>query len=271
MQENNNSFVYSLHSYKLPEKFEYSYHMHDFFELIYLIHGNAIYSNENKTYRLNKGDLVITRPFSYHCITFHDTEIYTRANILFDANNLPHPSIVSCADKLDVVNCNYFPAISDIMKMFEYYNKNMSTEDFTQVAALLVEQIFWTLKNVSDDNKLSAADILDENHILSPVIRYINENLSTLGGIEELCKTQHISESYLHKLFKNTFKMTPAKYIHTKRLFYAKQMLELGKKPTEICYQCGYKDYSTFYRNYVKLFGVAPMQKIELSSPYKQN
>lgn len=59
--------------------------------------------------------------------------------------------------------------------------------------------------------------------------------------------------------------MTPAKYIHAKRLFYAKQLLDLGKKPTEICYQCGYNDYSTFYRNYVKLFGFAPMQKIEMS------
>lgn len=264
----NSPFDYSLHTFKLNDKFEYSSHIHEYYELIYFIQGNAIYSNEEKSYRLTKGDLVITRPFSYHCITFDGT--YTRVNIMFDAKQLANPDVLQTVNHLDVINCNHLPAISDIMNLLEYYKKNTSNTDFPKVAHLLIEQIFWTLSTPPPaDISLIANDIIDEQHILAPILQYINDNLALLETIDSLCQTLHISESYLHKLFRKTLKTSPAKYIHTKRLMYAKQLLELGKKPTEICYECGYNDYSTFYRNYVKLFGVAPRQNIETSAPVK--
>ena len=52
----NSPFDYSLHTFKLNDKFEYSSHIHEYYELIYFIQGNAIYSNEEKSYRLTKGE-----------------------------------------------------------------------------------------------------------------------------------------------------------------------------------------------------------------------
>ena len=41
-------------------------------------------------------------------------------------------------------------------------------------------------------------------------------------------------------------------------MVYAKQLLEEGKKPTEISAMCGYSDYSTFYKAFVKRFSSPP-------------
>ncbi len=250
-----NPLKYSFQSYKVTDKFEYSSHMHECYEVIYFIHGNAIYSNEEKSYQLRKGDLIITRPFSYHCITFQGDGFYTRANILFDTSFLSSPELIETVSRFEVVNCNHIPVIAEIIKSFEYYQNNFPTEDYQQIANLLIEQIFLTIKNAPASTETES---LDETHILSPVIHYINENLSSIESLPQLCNELHISESYLHKLFKNTLKITPAKYIHTKRLFRAKKLLEMGKKPSEICFECGYNDYSTFYRNYQKLFKTSP-------------
>ncbi len=262
----NNPLEYSTQSYQLNDRFQYSSHIHTYHELIYFMQGNAIYSNEEKSYHLKKGDLVITRPFSYHCISFPQDNIYTRVNILFDANRLAHPEIVNCINHLDVLNCNHLPVIGEIMKQLEYHKQTASEEDFPEIANLLIEQIFWTLKS-SPLSPSSTIEEIDQKHILAPIIEYINDHITTVEGIEEICQELHISKSYLHKLFKTTLKTTPAKYIHSKRLLYAKRMIETGKRPTEICYEFGYTEYSTFYRNYVKFFGTPPKQTIK--TPYQ--
>ena len=47
-------------------------------------------------------------------------------------------------------------------------------------------------------------------------------------------------------------------YLRDKRLMLAQTLLGSGNKPTEIYEQCGFRDYATFYRAYVRYFGVNP-------------
>ena len=47
-------------------------------------------------------------------------------------------------------------------------------------------------------------------------------------------------------------------YLSTKRLLLAKELILSGKPITDVCYECGFKNYSTFSLAYKKCFGESP-------------
>ena len=67
-----------------------------------------------------------------------------------------------------------------------------------------------------------------------------------------------ISKSQLCRLFKKATGSTLWQYITIKRLTKARLMLREGEKPTKVCFACGFNDYSTFYRAYIKYYGHGP-------------
>ena len=68
----------------------------------------------------------------------------------------------------------------------------------------------------------------------------------------------YISKYYMMRLFKQETGYTLGQYISQKRLLLAKELLSSGVPGTQVCYDCGFKDYSTFSRAYKQLFGVTP-------------
>ena len=69
-----------------------------------------------------------------------------------------------------------------------------------------------------------------------------------------------ISKAQLWRSFKETTGYSPWNYITLKRLIKAKQLIESGEAPTKIFSECGFSDYTTFYRAYKKHFGHSPNQ-----------
>ena len=93
---------------------------------------------------------------------------------------------------------------------------------------------------------------------MSKVINYINENLAAPLMIEDICQHFHYSKSYIAKEFKSSLGVPIKQYIITKKILLAESLISKGNKPTEIYNKCGFEDYSTFYRNYIKIVGKAP-------------
>ena len=68
----------------------------------------------------------------------------------------------------------------------------------------------------------------------------------------------YLSRSYLMHTFKEQTGYTIGGYLLTKRLFLAKELIAAGTPITEVCYSCGFQNYSTFSRAYKKSFGESP-------------
>lgn len=229
-------------------------HSHNLYELIYVLGGDATHVIEDKKYKLKSGDLIITRPSKYHLIQIDSTVDYERHNILFDHKKLgidmsmlPH--------ELDVINVKDGSIISDIFKKMDYYCRSFSTESFVEIAKLLIQEIIYNLSLVDNREKEESSVI---NPLLSRALSYIAQNLFTIKDIAEIAGEVFVTESYLFRLFKRELFKSPKKYITEKRLLYAQNQLKKGKSPTEVASICGFEDYTTFYRNYLSMFGKSP-------------
>ena len=78
--------------------------------------------------------------------------------------------------------------------------------------------------------------------------------------VKQLAATLDVSEGYLKALFTEQMKIPPKQYLTEKKMLRAKAMLLDGELPTQVAIRCGYTNYVTFYRLYVKFFGSNPTE-----------
>jgi AraC-like DNA-binding protein len=93
------------------------------------------------------------------------------------------------------------------------------------------------------------------------ILRYLNKNIDKQISLNDICQTYYISKSQLCRIFRNCTGVTVKQYLTVKRLVKAKQLIDTGEQPTHIYNQCGFSDYSSFYRAYSKYYGHSPGQK----------
>ena len=236
----------------------YSMHTHNAYELIYFLEGDATHVIEDRKYKLKKGDLILIRPFRYHFIQIDAPSKYERYDILFDIEKHAVKSAGLIPEDMEVVNLLGNPIAQDIFRKCDLYYQSCDRGTFEKLLSHLLSELFYNIK-------LFPQPLSKESTVLSPLIskalKYINENLCKLAGIEEIASHIFVSESYLFRLFQKELHQTPKKYIMEKRLLLAQKMISAGEKPSVVCEHCGFCDYTTFYRNYVMFFGHAPSEK----------
>ena len=244
-------------SEKLPRN-AYSMHTHSGYELLYFMDGDATYVIEDRKYKLRKGDLVLIRPLQYHFILIDEPRRYERYDILFDPEKHGIESSRLIPDDIEVINISGNSILEELFRKLDVYSRKSDPNTFQKILYHLVSELFY---NVS----LSYHTLPECPPTLSPLIskalKYTNENLCTITGIEEIAEHLFVSESYLFRLFQKELHQTPKKYIMKKRLLLAQKMLDEGEKPTLVCERCGFGDYTTFYRNYTAFFGHSPKEK----------
>ncbi len=246
------------HFYRiLPSPSLYSVHLHDRYEILYFLKGDATYVIEDKMYKLRAGDVIITPPGKYHFIQMDSRADYERHNLLFEAEEFGI-DVSLLPKEIDILHVESGSIISEIFKKLDYYLDTFEREHFPSIARLLVQELVY---NISYNGGVSKGDDLSPiDPILSRAISYISDNLFTVTDIAEIADAIFVSPSYLFRMFKRVLFKTPKKYITEKRLLAAKRKLKEGRRAADVAAECGFSDYATFYRNYLAMFGKSPTQ-----------
>jgi len=240
----------------LENSWDFPSHIHDVCELIYIRRGEATYTVEGRSYQLSKHCLAIVRPLQMHSIQVHAPSVYERYNILFDEKKLSTDIFTRISPGLDVIHCDGNTLIYDLFKKMDYYCENVEIKYLEYTLFHLVEEL---LLNVVLTGKNSQQDMVyTTNPLINEAIIFIEKNITTPLNIRDLCRELHTTNSHLHDLFSKHLKVSPKQYILSKQLAIAQRELRAGGSPTEIYVNCGFSDYSTFFKAYKRTFGHAP-------------
>ena len=220
------------------------------------MNGNATHVIEDRKYKLKRGDLILIRPSKYHYIQIDSSCDYERYDILFNTKTKNLDGIEFLENAPEIVNLEEYSIATEIIKKTDFYFKHFSGEHFENILTSLLNELLYLLSVTPATERTDAAEVTSST--LSDALGYINDNLTTLSGVDEVAKSCFVSESYLFRLFKKELKQTPAKYINSKKLLLAERLINDGGSPTEVCEKCGFNDYTTFYRNYRSFFGQTP-------------
>lgn len=242
-----------------PSMEERMMHSHDTYEVYYLLSGDADFLVEATRYHLHPGDLLLMRKGEVHMFRLRSAAPYERMHVNFDvAPLLSHLGLAGLLDPFQnrpLGTLNHYPAANFSSYAFKQDLERLcgakEEEKLLYLLPLLGE-----IKNAFEDLKENPASAVTDR--ASAIVSYINKHLSEELSLEELSSRFYLSQTHLNRIFRAATGTTVWQYITIKRLYFAKELLEQGKKPTEVPPLCGFKDYTTFFRAYKKHFGSAP-------------
>lgn len=234
-------------------------HSHDNFEIYYLLSGDADFLVEATRYHLHPGDLLLMRKGEVHMFRLRSAATYERMHVNFNLSEIL--SRMNLTDLLcpfldrPLGALNHYPAAlfpernfkQDMQRICEAQEKDR----FLFLLPLLAD-----LKNAYET--LRSAPSVAVTDRASAVVSYINAHLAEDLSLESLSGRFYLSQNHLNRIFRASTGTTVWRYITIKRLYFAKELLDAGKKPTEVATLCGFKDYTTFFRAYKKQFNTAP-------------
>ncbi len=120
-------------------------------------------------------------------------------------------------------------------------------------------EMFLHALNVSEKQSPRAEDASQTDLYLSFAVKYIETHINQPVTVGELTKLLGISQPYLHKIFRQKYKMSPKQYILSGKLLHAKKLLdETDLSVTEVSRSVGYDDVLTFSRMFTRKEQISP-------------
>ena len=233
-------------------------HEHDVWEFMFFIKISGVYFMEGKAYRLHENDVLIIPPRIQHRIIMDSPSEYERYNVLFDASRLPK----ELKEMLPHINTVIHIEDNNVKSLLSSFDTYLSAFDkktaFVGIDAILKAILIhmYLLSGASDRKQTSRV-----NPIITRATAYIQENLTSIDSVDDVCEALFITNSHLHHLFQKYLMTSPKKYIMSKRIFEAQRLIRSGTLPIRAASEVGFDNYATFYRNYKRFFGHSPSEE----------
>ncbi len=119
--------------------------------------------------------------------------------------------------------------------------------------------IFYKLLSILDSSQKKL--VSPRRALAEKMYEIIAAESSAPFSIEELSERLSYSKNYLIDVFKQTYGTTPYKYVNLLRLENARQLLITTEKSCQtISDECGFSEYSLFYKLFRAHFGSSPLE-----------
>ena len=238
-------------------------HSHNSYELLFILQGRGFVCIEDRRYAIAPYDLIITRPALHHYLEFDTSLPYERYNSLIVPEHALARIAAHVSEKREVLHCTAHPMIIENFIRLGRYQKDCEEAVFSDLCNALLCEVLYNAQ-MADGSLLSSPE--QKSPVVERALEYINENLFTIGDVEEVASALFLAKNYFFRVFKNAMKISPKKYITSKRLLAAQQLLRRGERATSVYLRCGFSTYPSFYKRYVEFFGYAPSEERERSA-----
>ena len=249
---------------------EFGFHYHEFYKIIYFVDGKVDYKVEGKTYHLKPHDFVLVGANVIHKPEIDKTTPYERYIIYLSEEFLAEKnergeSLKFCFEEAGrqqnrVVHFepeSYEQLVGCLLRMEKIkQQKDEYMGDLLLKSAFLEFMVLFNRSVVMQPKAFITTAAYHEKVI--DVITYIQEHLAEEINIDILAKQCYISKYYLMRQFKEATGYSIHQYINEKRIQAARRMILSGMPASQACYECGFRDYSTFARRFKMIVGRAP-------------
>lgn len=243
------------------------FHNHDFWEFYIFLDGNVTYHIEDKVYNLCSTDILIIPPGKMHRPVFTNQEgVYERIVLWVNPHYIStidnqYGYLVAMLEQFEEHNCyrinleqKEFKLLTCILeKLIESFNSGTGT-------TTIVNQAYLTIFISLISNSGSAQNDTKQTNFVPQIINYINEHLNEVIYLDDLCNRFFISKFHLIRMFKEYTSSSVYDYIIAKRIILAKVLLRDGASAIIASQQCGFTDYSNFYKSFKRKTGMTPSQ-----------
>lgn len=253
-----------MYSFNTSRNRDFNSHLHECYEIIHVIRGKLIYTVEENEYHISDGDIVMTSPIEFHSFSFPKECEYQREFLHIYPGFIENiPEISAMLKSRKAGTFNHIPVDKvkkyGLDKIFDNIRETCSNPSPQTDMIVLANAILFAAKT----DRMLAEDAPEYSEIVSSskinmIYNYIDlhymEDITTDSIANEIL----MSPTSTRRLFKKETGMSIKSYLSLRRVTAAKNRIMVGQKAANVYTQCGFNDYSTFYRTFIKYVGMKP-------------
>lgn len=228
--------------------------IHTYHEILFCMDANTVLFTEKQRKKIQGDTLFLIPKGTYHFFSTQNQEMFPRLKIYFPAHVLdrtPCGRVLSDIRILECIDGNILFLLKTLCRIMEEEPKDKQAFYAYSTFLMLLSQLDQSLDK-AHKQETAAANELDD------LLKYIADNPSADLSVAALAQKMHASASTITHLFKKTMGISVHRYVRQRRLIYGHNLILAGNKPSKIYGDCGYRDYSSFYKAYVLFFGYPP-------------
>lgn len=246
-------------------------HLHDYYELYYLLSGRRRIFLEDTLYTVSKGDLILIPKGALHRTTYIKGETHERFCVLLN-DELLEP-LFTTLRKGALLECFTKPHMKIPANRREYFEHLLSKahreeqypDEYSEylLQAHIHEILFFILRlqSLSSSTPTISLEVSMDNQLMEQAAKFICKNYRTSLTLEETANFCNMSPSYFSKKFKAITGFGFKEYLISIRLREATTLLLNTKLPiTEIALLSGFNDSNYFGDVFKRYKGISPYQ-----------
>lgn len=229
---------------------------HNYHELILFIGGKTTFLSEEKRISLPPYQIIVIPKETYHQFLNENDEEYHRCVFSF----YDIPELYELTEKC-MRSIKVFDASNEQRMLFSKLNDIQDSDCTENEKQILMYSLLALVLNEVARDEHDVKEGSKPSEITTKCIEVIDSLLCEKFTVAELAKELNVSISTLTQTFKRDMNISVYQYILRKKLTMAQQRIREGESATTAALQCGFNDYSGFYKQYKKMFGVSPSER----------
>ncbi|MBE6687977.1 MAG: helix-turn-helix domain-containing protein [Ruminococcaceae bacterium] len=255
-----------INTHSTPEANTDELHMHNCYEVYINTSGDISYFINDTLYKIKNGDMVFVRPYDLHMCIVNSPCVHESFCMWFKCN---FPQLQKFVERDDFVPV-YSLGEMDINCIFGNLGCLQEAETIDNEVAKAT--CFFNVLNVILAQKkgtecYESAKFVKIPSEMQKVLDYINEKYTQIEYISEIVDNTYVSTTTLSRWFKKYLHTTPREYLRSKKLAYARKLLDEGETVTGACMASGFSDCSYFISIFKKKYGVTPAKYSKPDTP----
>lgn len=228
--------------------------------------GNVDFQIGDRKFHMNPGDLSIIQPNQVHGYHALDDSVYERFPVHIEESYL----LQLCSDQTNLLDCLNTQEPRHLnpeqVKLYEYY-VNQSIQGLSErsfgydirIRASL-SMLILLANSAEASNRGNPPGSSSLPKLIQDTLAYIDANFTRDISLQDIADAMNISSSRLCHIFKDQMGVSLWNYVIVQRINYAQSLLNTDAAITDVCYECGFRDYAHFIKVFHKLSGVTPGQ-----------
>lgn len=244
-------------------------HLHNFYEMYYLLTGTRRFFVNDTIYNVSKGELILIEEGALHRTTYISGGSHERICITFEESFLE--PLFREFGKDTVLNSFSHPHIRIPQSRRDYFEDLISkahremmyqdTYSFYLARSHVYELILFILRlnSITKQDNITPYDASPDDQIMEKAAKYICSNYQSPLTLEETAVYCNMSTTYFSKKFKAVTGFGFKEYLINIRIREASRLLLHTKLPiTEIALLSGFNDSNYFGDVFKRMKGISP-------------
>lgn len=267
--------IITLHYFDYTLHFQFSGEVHDFWEMVYIDHGDVTIVAENTTILLRKNQALFHKPNEFHSIRANDS--YAGVVIItFDTQSpaleyLTHgPIELSSHDKRRISEIlkearATFSEPLDIVNQVTLIKRANAPFGAEQIIKNQIEQLLIHLiRQQMLENPLPQPAAEDNQMIAARIMKILEDNLCGNLSLDDISEQLSFSKSFLKAQFKkHTGHGIHQTYLQMKIAFSKKLLSEENRSISEISELLGFSSIHHFSKTFKQVVGMPPSSYVK--------